>query len=101
MLSGAISPVAKSLMNPRSSVFGDFPTSVPPAIDTSAWAMQGNGGNKVVVVTSIDVVDVITSTNFSTRGMHQQADQLVNEFIVPGGGALTSGLPLCRPGGCG
>lgn len=49
----------------------------------AAWAMQGNGGNKVVVVPSIDLVAVIPSTNFSTRGMHQQTDRLINEFIAP------------------
>lgn len=29
------------------------------------------------------MVVVITSTNYSTRGMHEQTDRLLNDFIVP------------------
>jgi CubicO group peptidase (beta-lactamase class C family) len=47
-----------------------------------AYLMQGNGGNKVAVFPALDLVAVITSTNYNTRGMHEQADRLLAEYIV-------------------
>jgi CubicO group peptidase (beta-lactamase class C family) len=47
-----------------------------------AFYMSGNGGNKVVVVPSAKLVAVITSTNYSTRGMHEQTDKLLTDFIL-------------------
>lgn len=44
--------------------------------------MSGNGGNKVVVVPSAKLVAVITSTNYNTRGMHQQTDKLLTDYIL-------------------
>jgi CubicO group peptidase (beta-lactamase class C family) len=48
-----------------------------------AWVMQGNGGNKIAVFPGLDLVAVITSANYSTRGMHEQTDRLLNEWVVP------------------
>ena len=48
-----------------------------------AYYMSGNGGNKVVVFPALDVVAVITSTNYNTRGMHEQTDRLLTEYILP------------------
>lgn len=48
-----------------------------------AFFMSGNGGNKVVAVPSLDSVIVITSTNFSTKGMHEQTERLLTEYILP------------------
>jgi CubicO group peptidase (beta-lactamase class C family) len=48
-----------------------------------AWFMSGNGGNKVVVVPSLDLVAVITSTNYNTPGMHQQSERLLTDYILP------------------
>jgi CubicO group peptidase (beta-lactamase class C family) len=48
----------------------------------SAFLMQGNGGNKVAVFPALGVVVVITSTNFNTRGMHEQTDRLISEYIL-------------------
>jgi len=45
--------------------------------------MTGNGGNKVVAIPGSDLVVVITSTNYNTRGMHQQTERLLTEFILP------------------
>jgi hypothetical protein len=44
--------------------------------------MQGNGGNKVAVFPELDLVVVITSTNYNTRGMHEQTDQLLSEYVL-------------------
>ena len=45
--------------------------------------MSGNGGNKVGVVPDLDLAFVITSTNYSTRGMHEQTDKILAEYIIP------------------
>jgi CubicO group peptidase (beta-lactamase class C family) len=52
-----------------------------------AYLMQGNGGNKVAVVPTLDLVAVITSTNYNSRGMHEQTDRLLADYI------LRAGLP--------
>lgn len=48
-----------------------------------AFYMSGNGGNKVMVVPSLHASVVITSTNYNTRGMHQQTEKLVTDYILP------------------
>ena len=57
-----------------------------------AFFMTGNGGNKVVVVPSAKLVAVITSTNYNTRGMHQQSDKLLTDYIL-------AALPSSKAGG--
>jgi len=47
-----------------------------------AFFMSGNGGNKVVVVPSLDLAVVLTSTNYSTRGMHQQTEKLLTDYVL-------------------
>ena len=47
-----------------------------------AFYMSGNGGNKVVVFPTLDLTVVITSTNYSTRGMHEQTDRLLTDHIL-------------------
>jgi CubicO group peptidase (beta-lactamase class C family) len=47
-----------------------------------AFFMSGNGGNKVVVIPSLDMTVVITSTNFNTRGMHQQTEKLLTDYVL-------------------
>ena len=46
------------------------------------FAMMGNGGNKVVAIPELDLAVVITSTNYNTRGMHEQTDKLLTEYIL-------------------
>ncbi|MCI0487929.1 MAG: beta-lactamase family protein [Blastocatellia bacterium] len=48
----------------------------------ASYLMQGNGGNKVAVFPALDMVVVITSTNYNTRGMHEQTDRLLSEYIL-------------------
>ena len=49
----------------------------------AAYFMAGNGGNKVAVFPDLDMVAVITSTNYNTRGMHEQTEKILNDYIVP------------------
>jgi len=58
----------------------DFGTSERPA---PAAYMSGNGGNKVLVFPALDLVAVVTSTNYGQRGMHEVTDRLVRDFLVP------------------
>jgi len=48
----------------------------------STFYMTGNGGNKVCVFSELDMVVTITSTNYSTSGMHQQTDRLLSDYIL-------------------
>jgi CubicO group peptidase (beta-lactamase class C family) len=48
----------------------------------AAFCMAGNGGNKVCVFPQLDLVAVITSTNYNTRGMHEQTDKLLSDYIL-------------------
>lgn len=48
----------------------------------AAYAMSGNGGNKVAVFPELNLVVVITSTNYNTTGMHQQTDRLLTDYIL-------------------
>jgi CubicO group peptidase (beta-lactamase class C family) len=48
----------------------------------AAYLMNGNGGNKVAVFPALDMAVVITSTNFNTRGMHEQTDKLLTDYVL-------------------
>jgi CubicO group peptidase (beta-lactamase class C family) len=47
-----------------------------------AFLMTGNGGNKVVAIPALDMAVVITSTNFNARGMHEQTDKILTDYIL-------------------
>ncbi len=47
-----------------------------------AFFMSGNGGNKIMVFPGLDMSVVLTSTNFNTKGMHQQTEQLLTDYIL-------------------
>jgi CubicO group peptidase (beta-lactamase class C family) len=49
----------------------------------AAYYMTGTGGNKVVVFPELDMVVVVTSTNYALRNVHQLTDQLLTEHILP------------------
>jgi CubicO group peptidase (beta-lactamase class C family) len=48
-----------------------------------AFYMNGNGGNKIAVFPELDLAVVITSTNYNTRGMHEQTEKLLSNYILP------------------
>jgi CubicO group peptidase (beta-lactamase class C family) len=48
----------------------------------AAYFMSGNGGNKVMVFPDLDISVVLTSTNYNTKGMHQQTEQLLTDYIL-------------------
>jgi CubicO group peptidase (beta-lactamase class C family) len=47
-----------------------------------AFFMSGNGGNKVVAIPALDMTVVITSTNYSTRGMHEQTEKILTDYVL-------------------
>jgi CubicO group peptidase (beta-lactamase class C family) len=47
-----------------------------------AYYMSGNGGNKVAVFPGLDLSVVVTSTNYGTRGMHEQTEKLLTDYIL-------------------
>jgi CubicO group peptidase (beta-lactamase class C family) len=47
-----------------------------------AFFMSGNGGNKVVVIPALDMSVVITSTNYATRGMHEQTEKILTDYVL-------------------
>jgi len=47
-----------------------------------AYFMSGNGGNKVVAIPSLDMTVVITSTNYSTHGMHEQTEKILTDYVL-------------------
>jgi CubicO group peptidase (beta-lactamase class C family) len=49
----------------------------------AAFFMSGNGGNKVMVFPDLDMTVVLTSTNYNTKGMHEQTEQLLTDYILP------------------
>ena len=47
-----------------------------------AFFMSGNGGNKVAAFPELDMVVAITSNNYGTRGMHEQTEKLLTDYIL-------------------
>jgi len=47
-----------------------------------AFYMTGNGGNKVVAIPALDMAVVITSTNFNVRGMHEQTEKILTDYVL-------------------
>lgn len=47
-----------------------------------AFYMSGNGGNKIVAIPALDMAVAITSTNYNTRGMHEQTDKILTDYVI-------------------
>jgi len=47
-----------------------------------AFFMSGNGGNMVVCMPTLDAAVVTTSTNYNTKGMHEQTERLLSDYII-------------------
>ena len=54
----------------------------PQGKQAHAFCMLGNGGNKVCVFPSFEMAVVITSTNYNTKGMHEQTDRILSDHIL-------------------
>ncbi len=48
----------------------------------TSYFMSGNGGNKVFVFPELDMVVVITCTNYDTPGMHEQSYHILSKHIL-------------------
>ena len=60
----------------------------------AAFFMSGNGGNKVMVFPDLDMSVVLTSTNYGTKGMHQQTEQLLTDYILRAVQPIEPELPV-------
>ena len=49
----------------------------------NAWFMSGNGGNRVLSLRPLDAVVVLTRQAYNTPNMHQQSNDLLNDYILP------------------
>lgn len=47
-----------------------------------AWLMSGSGGNKVAIVPDLDLVAVITTTNFGVRQPHAISERLLAQILA-------------------
>jgi CubicO group peptidase (beta-lactamase class C family) len=56
--------------------------SAPGRRPVASFGMAGNGGNKVLVLPELDMVVVVTSTNYGARNAHALTDRLVNERVL-------------------
>ncbi len=54
----------------------------PDGAGHKAWVMSGSGGQKVAVVPDLDLVAVITTTNFGVRQPHAISEKLLAEHIL-------------------
>jgi len=52
-----------------------------------SYLMQGNGGNKVAVFPTLDLVAVMTSARYNTPSMRELSDRLLTEYVL---GAVAS-----------
>jgi CubicO group peptidase (beta-lactamase class C family) len=48
----------------------------------ASYFMTGNGGNKIWVFPELDMVVVITATNYGTKGMHEWPEKMLTEYIL-------------------
>lgn len=51
--------------------------------EIEAYYASGNGGNKIMIFNDIGVVVLITATAYGQPYMHQQADEIIENYIIP------------------
>jgi CubicO group peptidase (beta-lactamase class C family) len=56
--------------------------SAPGGQPHRAWLMNGAGGNKVIDLPDLDMVVVITSTNFRLREGHALSEKLLTDYVL-------------------
>ncbi|CAN5252488.1 serine hydrolase [soil metagenome] len=59
-----------------------LPTYTVAGKPHAAWAMNGTGGNKVVIVPDLDAVVVVTTENYDVRNPHGLADALISDHAL-------------------
>ena len=59
-----------------------LPTYTVAGRTHGAWAMNGTGGNKVVIVPDLDAVVVVTTENYDVRNPHGLADALIADHAL-------------------
>lgn len=47
------------------------------------WYSSGNGGNKIYIIKQIGLVVVVNASAYGTSFAHQQADQILEKYILP------------------
>lgn len=81
----------EAMTTPRASVGedrGDYgyltwlPSYTVKGQSYPAWAMNGSGGNKVVIVPALQAVVVVTTGNYNVRNPHGIADTLISEHAL-------------------
>ncbi len=48
-----------------------------------AYYASGNGGNKIYIFKDMDIVIVVTGTAYNTLYGHRQADQIIQNYLLP------------------
>lgn len=82
-LAAATSPKVQARENVNYGYLFWLPTYGPEGEQYAAFAMFGNGGNKVVAIPELELSVVITATNYGNRRAHGYSDEILNEFIIP------------------
>ncbi len=47
-----------------------------------AWLMNGTGGNKVIGFPDLDMVVVVTTTNYRVKGAHNISEKLLTDYVL-------------------
>ena len=48
-----------------------------------SFFMSGNGGNRALACSELDLSVVVTTTNYGNRNGHNYTDEIINDFIIP------------------
>ncbi|MCJ8191524.1 serine hydrolase domain-containing protein [Sphingomicrobium aestuariivivum] len=81
----------EAMVTPKAQVMPGFdygyltwlPTLEIEGEQVATYAMNGSGGNRVLVVPDREAVIVVTTTNFNTRQPHAITDRLLSEQLLP------------------